>query len=105
MECDAPRNILPDFAPHQDKVGFMHRTPFQRAGRTVTAAAQSLANDTYLHFNDPKLEPCVWPDLYPGGVGGYTVLGVELDVRRITVAGILHLMSVGAVTGGGPSSQ
>ena len=51
----------------------MHRTPFQRAGGTVTAAAQSLANNTYLHFNDPKLEPCVWPDLYAGGVGGYKV--------------------------------
>ena len=73
VECDAPRNIIPDFAPHQDRVGFMHREPFQRAGGTVTAAAQSLANDTYLHFNDPKLEPCVWPDLYPGGVGGYKV--------------------------------
>ena len=22
--------------------------------------------------NDPKLEPCVWPDLHPGDVGGYT---------------------------------
>ena len=73
VECDAPRNIIPDFAPHQDRVGCMHRAPFQRAGGTVTAAAQSLANDTYLHFNDPKLEPCVWPDLYPGGVGGYKV--------------------------------
>ena len=73
VECDAPRNIIPDFAPHQDRVGFMHRAPFQRVGGTVTAAAQSLANDTYLHFNDPKLEPCVWPDLYPGGVGGYKV--------------------------------
>ena len=73
VECDAPRNIIPDFTPHQDRVGFMHRAPFQRAGGTVTAAAQSLANDTYLHFNDPKLEPCVWPDLYPGGVGGYNV--------------------------------
>ena len=73
VECDAPRNIIPDFAPHQDRVGFMHQAPFQRAGGTVTAAAQSLANDTYLHFNDPKLEPCVWPDLYPGGVGGYKV--------------------------------
>ena len=73
VECDAPRNIIPDFAPQQDRVGFMHRAPFQRAGGTVTAAAQSLANDTYLHFNDPKLEPCVWPDLYPGGVGGYKV--------------------------------
>ena len=71
VECDAPRNIIPDFAPHSDKVGFLHRTPFQRAGGNVTTAAQSLANDTYLHFNDPKLEPCVWPDLYPGGVGGY----------------------------------
>ena len=73
VECDAPRNIIPDFAPHQDRVGFMHQAPFQRAGGTVTGAAQSLANDTYLHFNDPKLEPCVWPDLYPGGVGGYKV--------------------------------
>ena len=73
VECDAPRNIIPDFAPHSDKVGFLHRTPFQGAGGNVTTAAQSLANDTYLHFNDPKLEPCVWPDLYPGGVGGYTV--------------------------------
>ena len=73
VECDAPRNIIPDFAPHQDRVGFMHGAPFQRAGGTVTAAAQSLANDTYLHFNDPKLEPCVWPDLYPGGVSGYKV--------------------------------
>ena len=51
----------------------MHRAPFQRARGTVTAVAQSLVNDTYLHFNDPKLEPCVWPDLYPGGVGGYKV--------------------------------
>ena len=34
-----------------------------------------------------------------------TRLGVELNVRRITVAGILHLMSAGAVTGGGPSSK
>ena len=73
VECDAPRNIIPGFAPHQDRVGFMHRAPFQRAGGTVTAAAQSLANDTYLHSNDPKLEPCVWPHLYPGGVGGYKV--------------------------------
>ena len=73
VECDAPRNIIPDFAPHQDRVGFMHQAPFQRAGGTVTAAAQSLANDMYLHFNDPKLEPCVRPDLYPGGVGGYKV--------------------------------
>ena len=104
LECDAPRNIIPDFAPHQDKVGFMHRTPFQRAGGTVTAAAQSLANDTYLHFNDPKLEPCVWPDLYPGGVGGYKV-GCEVGWRRITVAAILHLMSFGAETDGGPSSK
>ena len=24
VECDAPRNIIPDFAPHQDGVGFMH---------------------------------------------------------------------------------
>ena len=73
VECDAPRNIIPDFAPHSDKVGFLHRTPFRGAGGNFTTAAQSLANDTYLHFNDPKLEPCVWPDLYPGGVGGYTV--------------------------------
>ena len=29
VECDAPRNIIPDFAPHQDRVGFMHRAPFQ----------------------------------------------------------------------------
>ena len=28
VECDAPRNIIPDFAPHSDKVGFLHRTPF-----------------------------------------------------------------------------
>ena len=76
--CDTPRNIIPDFAPHQDKVGFVQRIPFQLEGGTVTAAAQSLANDTYLHFNDPKLEPCIWPDLYPGGVGGYKVgCGVE----------------------------
>ena len=34
-----------------------------------------------------------------------TRLGVALDVRRITVAGILHLMSAGAVTDGGPSSK
>ena len=73
VECDAARNIIPDFAPHSDKVGFLHRTPFRGAGGNVTTAAQSLANDTYLHFNDPKLEPCVWPHLYPGGVGGYTV--------------------------------
>ena len=73
VECNAPRNIILDFAPHKDKVGFHHRTPFQGADGNVTTAAQSLANDTYLHFNDPKLEPCVWPDLYPGGVGGYTV--------------------------------
>ena len=72
VECDAPRNIIPDFAPHSDKVGFLHRTPFRGAGGNITTAAQSLANDTCLH-NDPKLEPCVWPDLYPGGVGGYTV--------------------------------
>ena len=73
VECDARRNIIPDFAPHSDKVGFLHRTPFQGAGGNVTTAAQSLANDTYLHFNHPKLELCVWPDLYPGGVGEYTV--------------------------------
>ena len=54
VECDAPRNIIPDFAPHSDKVGFLHRTPFRGAGGNVTTAAQSLANDTYLHFNDPK---------------------------------------------------
>ena len=24
LECDAPRNIIPHFAPHQDRVGFMH---------------------------------------------------------------------------------
>ena len=24
VESDAPRNIIPDFAPHQDRVGFMH---------------------------------------------------------------------------------
>ena len=71
--CDAPRNIIPDFAPHPDKVGFLHRTPFRGAGKNVATAAQLLANDTYLHFNDPKLELCVWPDLEPGGVGGYTV--------------------------------
>ena len=70
VECDAPQNIIPDFAPHSDKVGFLHQTPFRGAGGNVTTAAQSLANDTYLHFNDPKLEPCVWPDLYPGVVGG-----------------------------------
>ena len=34
-----------------------------------------------------------------------TRLGVALDVRRITVAGILHLMSAGAGTDGGPSSK
>ena len=73
VECDVPRIIIPDFAPHSDKVGFLHRTPFQGAGGRITTAAQSLANDTYLHFNDPKLEPSVWPDLYPGGVAGYTV--------------------------------
>ena len=73
VECDAPRNIIPDFAPHSDKVGFLHRTPFPGAGGNVTTAAQSSANDIYLHFNDPKLEPCVWPALYPSGVGGYTV--------------------------------
>ena len=71
--CDAPRNIIPDFARHSDKVGFLHRTLFQGAGGNVTTAAQFLANNTYLHFNDPKLEPCVCPDLYPGGVGGYAV--------------------------------
>ena len=71
VDCDAPRNIIPHFAPHSDKGGFLHRTPFRRAGGNVTTAAQSLANDTYLHFNDPKLEPFVWPDLYPGGVGEY----------------------------------
>ena len=73
VECDASRNIIQDFAPYSDKVGFLHRTPFRGAGGNVTTAAQSLANDTYLHFNDPKLEPCVWPDLYLGDVGGYTV--------------------------------
>ena len=73
VECDAPRNITPDFAPESDKVGFLHRTPFQGAGGNIATAAQSLANDTCLHFNEPKLEPCVWPNLYPGGVGGYAV--------------------------------
>ena len=73
MECDAPRNIIPDLAPHSDKVGFLHRTPFRGAGGNVTTAAQLLANDTYLYFNDRKLEPCVCPGLYPGRVGGYTV--------------------------------
>ena len=34
-----------------------------------------------------------------------TRLGLELDVQRITVAAILHLMSAGAVTDGGPSSK
>ena len=34
-----------------------------------------------------------------------TRLNVELDVQRITVAGILHLMSARAVTDGGPSSK
>ena len=34
-----------------------------------------------------------------------TRLGVELEMRRITAAGILHLMSAGAVTGDGPSSR
>ena len=34
-----------------------------------------------------------------------TRLGVALDVRCITVAGILHLMSAGAVTDGGLSSK
>ena len=70
---DPTENEYGKIAPHQDRVGFMHRSTFQRTGRTVTAAAQSLANDTYFHFNDPKFEPCVWPDLYPGGVGGYNV--------------------------------
>ena len=54
-------------------MGFLHRTTFQGAGGNITTATRSLANDTYLHFNEPKLEPCVWPDLYLGGVGGYTV--------------------------------
>ena len=73
VECDTSRNIVPDFAPHSDNVGFRNGTPFRGAGENVTTAAQSLPNDTYLHFNDPKLEPCVWPDLYPDGVGRYTV--------------------------------
>ena len=34
-----------------------------------------------------------------------TRLGVDLDVRRITEAGILHFMIAGAVTGGDPSSK
>ena len=46
VECDAPRNIIPDFAPHSDKGGFLHRTPCRGAGQNVTTAAQSLANDT-----------------------------------------------------------
>ena len=74
VECDAPRNIIPDFAPHWYKVGFLHRTHFQGAdGNVADTVTRSLGNDTYLHFIDPKLEPCVWPDLYPGGVGGYSV--------------------------------
>ena len=39
VKCDAPRNIIPDFAPHSDKVGFLHRTPFRVAGGNVTTAA------------------------------------------------------------------
>ena len=65
VECDAPH--------HWDKVGLLHRTPFQGDGGNVITAAQSLANDTYLHFNSPKLVPCLGPDLYPGSVGGYTI--------------------------------
>ena len=42
VECDAPRNIIPDFAPHSDKVGFLRRTPFRGAGGNVTMAAHSL---------------------------------------------------------------
>ena len=38
VECDAPRNIIPDFAPHSNKVGFLHRTPFRGAGGNVTTA-------------------------------------------------------------------
>ena len=71
VECDVPRNIVPDFSSHQDKVGYLHESPYVRCGGAVATAAQSLKNDTDLHFNDPKLEACVWPDLYPGGVGGY----------------------------------
>ena len=69
----------------------------------MTAATPSLANDTYLHFNDPKFEPCAWPNWYP--VGLMDTPRVELDLRHITVADILHLMSVGTVTMGCPSSK
>ena len=55
IECDALHNIIPDLAAQRDKVGFMHRTPFQCAGSAVTAATQSVADDTCLLFNDPNL--------------------------------------------------
>ena len=104
VECDAPRNIIPDFAPHQDRVGFMHRAPFQRAGgplplqhnhwRTTRICISTIPN-----WNRAFGRICILVELVD------TRLGVELDVQRITVAGILHLMSVGAVTDGGPSSK
>ena len=59
VESDAPRNIISDFAHHSDIVRFLHRTSFGGAGGNVTTAAQSLVNDTYLYFNDPKLKPCL----------------------------------------------
>ena len=104
VECDAPRNIIPDFAPHQDRVGFMHRAPFQRAGgplplqhnhwRTTRICISTIPN-----WNRAFGRICILVELVD------TRLGVELDVQRITVAGILHLMSAGAVTDGGPSSK
>ena len=96
VECDAPH--------HSDKVGLLHRTPFQGDGGNVITSAQSLANDTYLHFNNPKLVPCLGPDLYPGSVGGYTI-GTELGVPPTTVVVILHLMADGVVTTGGAFSK
>ena len=35
VECDASHNIIRDFAPYQDKVVFMHQTPFQGGGGGV----------------------------------------------------------------------
>ena len=104
VECDAPRNIIPDFAPHQDKVGFMHRTPFQRAGGTALLQHNRWLTTRICISMIPNRNRafgriCALVELV------VTRLGVELDVRRITVAGILHLMSAGAVTGAGRSSK
>ena len=43
------------FCSHQDKRGFLSWVPFEGAGSIGTAAAKSFADDTDLHFNDPKL--------------------------------------------------